>query len=508
MIIDLKDYFSKSDKWLYDELKNLKQDVLPDDFNLIIRYTSDQYNNINSPGNAISKLQELLALLDFPNFFVTIETTNKNIQQDLEKIKELYCPFDTAISYTIVSGEFKKTVLSGNTLCVLPWIHLYVNPQGLVGTCCEFNEHYPLGKISVNPLDQIANSTAMKTVRNQMLSGQRPDICSACWNKEDAGLPSARQVFNQQFSHYKNLTEQTKKDGSFEHFKLRYLDFRANNICNLKCRMCSGKFSSRIAKEENDLYDDSTFVDLKLTAEEITSTLLFIEENIDYLDTIYFAGGEPLIMEEHYKILDLLLKYNKSDIKIIYNTNLTQLSYKKYNVVDYWKKFSDITIGASIDLIGPQADYIRSGTNYDLLESNYEDIKDYVNFTITSIVHWCNVFNLPKLQQHWISNKKLNPKKLSFRALIYPENMTLQVLPLPYKKLAEATINQHIVWLSSISETKPLVDTWQTVLQYMNAKDQSHLLSDFFKLNDDKDRIRNERFEDAFPEYQDLRSYV
>jgi hypothetical protein len=118
------------------------------------------------------------------------------------------------------------------------------------------------------------------------------------------------------------------------------------------------------------------------------------------------------------------------------------------------------------------------------------------------------VFNLPKLQQHWIDNKKLNPKNLSFRALIHPENMTLQVLPLPYKKLAEATINQHIDWLSSVSETKTLVDTWQTVLQYMNAKDQSHLLSDFFRLNDDKDRIRNERFEDAFPEYQDLRSYV
>ena len=123
-------------------------------------------------------------------------------------------------------------------------------------------------------------------------------------------------------------------------------------------------------------------------------------------------------------------------------------------------------------------------------------------------MHLCNVFNLPKLQRHWIVNKKLNPIDLSFRALIYPENMTLQVLPLPYKKLAEEAINRHIIWLSSISDTQTLVDTWQTVLQYMNAKDQSHLLSDFFRLNDNKDRIRNERFEDTFPEFQDLRSYV
>jgi radical SAM protein with 4Fe4S-binding SPASM domain len=507
-MIDLSQYFKYGDKWLYNELKNLRQNVLPDDFRLVVSYISDQYNNVDSPGIAISKLQELLALLDFPNFFVKIETTNKNIQKDLEKIKELYCPFESILSYNIVVGEFKKIFQSSDSVCVLPWMHLYINPQGIVGTCCNFDETYPLGRVADTPLHEIANSDAMKTVRSQMLSGQRPNICSSCWLKEDAHLPSARQEANQQFSQYLSLIEKTKDDGTVKNFKLRYLDFRASNVCNLKCRMCGGKFSSRIAKEENDLYNNLTYIDLKLTSKEIYSTLDYIEENIDYLESVYFAGGEPLIMEEHYKILDLLLKHNKSDIKITYNTNLTQLSYKKYNIIDYWKKFSNIAVNASIDLIGIQAGYVRSGTNYNVLEENYESIKDHVDFTITSIVHLCNIFNLPKLQQHWIVNKKLNPKNLFFRALIYPENISLQVLPPPYKKLAEATINQHIVWLSSISETKPLVDTWQTVLQYMNAKDQSHLLSDFFKLNDDKDRIRNERFEDAFPEYQDLRSYV
>jgi hypothetical protein len=131
-----------------------------------------------------------------------------------------------------------------------------------------------------------------------------------------------------------------------------------------------------------------------------------------------------------------------------------------------------------------------------------------VNFTITSIVHLYNIFNLPKLQQHWIVNKKLNPKNLSFRALIYPENMSLQVLPQPYKKLARDTIIQHISWLDSISGATSLAETWKNVLHYMDATDQSHLLKEFFRLNDDKDKIRNQRFEDVFPEYQDLRSYV
>ena len=106
------------------------------------------------------------------------------------------------------------------------------------------------------------------------------------------------------------------------------------------------------------------------------------------------------------------------------------------------------------------------------------------------------------------SLKKLNPKNLSFRTLIYPENMTLQVLPQPYKKLARDSINQHIVWLESISGATPLAEIWRDVLQYMNAKDQSHLLKEFFRLNDDKDGIRNERFEDVFPEYKELRNFI
>ena len=204
MIIDLTDYFSKGDNWLFNELKNLKQDVLPPDFKIEINYTSDQYNNLDSPGIAISKLQELLTLLDFPNFFIKVVTTNKNIQQDLEKIKELHCPFETTLSYNIIDGDFKKVILSGDTLCTAPWMHLYINPQGLVGPCCEFDEKYPLGNISENSLSEIANSIEMKTVRKQMMSGQRPNVCSVCWAKEDAQLPSNRKSFNHKFCRINN----------------------------------------------------------------------------------------------------------------------------------------------------------------------------------------------------------------------------------------------------------------------------------------------------------------
>jgi radical SAM protein with 4Fe4S-binding SPASM domain len=506
-MIELSDYFIHGEKWLHNELTQIRQDVFPNDFKLIINYTSDQYNNDSSPGIALAKLQEYLALLDFPNSFILIKTTNKNIKADLETVRLLYCSYEADIIYESISGEFIKHSPKLDSLCILPWIHLYVNPQGQIGTCCEFNEQYELGNLTNDTLLSIVNSESLKLVRTQMLSGQRPSICSACWSKEDNNLPSQRIQANKDYYTYRDIINETSPNGTVENFKLRHLDFRASNICNLKCRMCSGKFSSRIAQEEKNLYNSYTYIDLKLTNDQIQQTLDYLESEIDNLDTVNFAGGEPLIMEEHYLILDLLLKYNKTDIVITYSTNLTQLTYKNYNITDYWQKFTNISVGASIDSHGLQAMYVRSGTDYQQLEYNYFKIKDYVNFSITSCVHLLNIFNLPQLQKIWIEKHKLAPEQLQFNILVNPANMSLQVLPEHYKKLAEIEIKQHIDWLININGAA-LVSSWQNVLHYMYLHDNSHLLSDFFRLNDDKDQYRKEKFEEVFPEYKNLRTYI
>lgn len=507
-MIELSDYFIHGEQWLFDELNHVKQDVLPNDFKLIINYTSDRYNNSSSPGMALAKLQEYLTLLDFPNSFILIKTTNENIKSELEIVKVLFCPYESDIPFEYTAGEFIKQLVKVDSICILPWIHLYVNPQGQIGTCCEFNEQYELGNLTTDTLPSISNGAKIKLVRTQMIAGQRPDICSTCWTKEDNKIESARIRANKQYRNYQTLIDDTLLDGTVENFKLRHLDFRASNVCNLKCRMCSGKFSSRIAQEEKNLYNSHTYIDLKLNNNQIQQTLSYLESEIDNLDTVYFAGGEPLIMEEHYLILDLLLKYNKTDIAITYNTNLTQLTYKKYNIIDYWQKFTNISVGASIDLHGPQAMYVRGGTDYRQLEGNYYKIKDYVNFSITSCVHLLNIFNLPQLQKIWIEQHKLPPAQLQFNILVNPANMSLQVLPSYYKKLVETVINQHIDWLDSIDNTETLVNAWQHVLHYMYLHDNSHLLADFYRLNDDRDQYRKEVFEEVFPEYNNLRSYV
>jgi radical SAM protein with 4Fe4S-binding SPASM domain len=506
-MIDLSEHLIKGDKWLFDLLVSKKQEIYPNDYKLDILYTEDQFDNATSPGKSLSKLQEYLAHIDIPNFFVTVHT-NKNIDKDINDLKNLFAPDSPNINIQYINGTFKAHFKKTDSLCLYPWFHVYINSQGNVGTCCDFNENFPLGNIHDSSLLDIANNENMRLVRTQMLAGQRPATCSSCWNKEDNNISSPRLVVNKKWAKYQSLVDLTEEDGSLSNFTLKFLDFRATNICNLKCRMCGGKFSSRIAQEEADLYNNDKFVNLTIAPDKISDTLNFVESNIQELDAVYFAGGEPLIMSEHYQILDLLIKHNRTDIELAYNTNLTVLKYKNLNVVDYWKKFKNVNVGASIDLIGPQATYVRSGSDYNEIETNYNIIKDYVNFKITSIVHILNIFNLPKLQKHWINNRNLSANLLSFRPLVYPENLSLQILPADYKLIAEETILNHITWLSTIPNSTHLVIGWNDVLQYMNAEDRSHLLRDFFRLNDDKDQYRKEKFDEVFPEYKKLRDYV
>lgn len=514
-MIELSKHLTLGDKWLYDILSAEKQETFPFEYQLDILYIQDRFNHDTAVGMSLLKLQEFLATIGIPNFFVTVHTNKSDIKEDLIVARDLFALGDVEIKFILIDGQFDKKVIKQDTLCILPWIHLHINSQGLIGTCCKFNTNYPLGHVSKDNLQDILNGKQLKLVRKQMLAGQRPDICSSCWSQEDLNLVSQRKIANDtDLKKHSYLIAQTEEDGEFKNFKLKSFDVRTSNICNLKCRMCGGKYSSRLAQEEIDLYPDihinRNFVELKLNSDEVKNVLDFVEHNINDVDFVYFAGGEPLLMSEHYKILDLLIQKNRTDISLMYSTNLSTLKYKNLDILNYWTAFKNVTVNASIDLIGPQADYVRSGVEYHVLEKNYLAIKDYVNFKIESCLTIYNSFNLMELQKHWILKFNLSANAFNINpAIVLPGEVTsCQILPKHFKELVSQKINQHLDWLAKIDNSISLVKKWQYVLYYMNSVDQSHLLKEFFRLNDDKDRIRDVNFEEVFPEFETLRSYV
>ena len=79
-------------------------------------------------------------------------------------------------------------------ICVIPWIHLNIDPDGTVIPCCIASTHNPVvGNVSEQSLEDIWNSSKMKSLRKEFMEGKEPIICDKCFNKERAGNTSTRQ---------------------------------------------------------------------------------------------------------------------------------------------------------------------------------------------------------------------------------------------------------------------------------------------------------------------------
>ena len=145
-----------------------------------------------------------------------------------------------------------------------------------------------------------------------MLSGERPSICKKCWMMEDQGMRSNRQHNNKTYKDVMKQVEHiTLPDGTVPEMRLKYWDMRFSNICNLKCRSCGPKHSSSWVPDAIKIWGKKKYMaenkkGLNIVDDiEGQSKLTFLEDQIKHVERIYFAGGEPMMMDDHWYILEL-----------------------------------------------------------------------------------------------------------------------------------------------------------------------------------------------------------
>jgi radical SAM protein with 4Fe4S-binding SPASM domain len=507
-ILYLSNFFKPDgENWLHNQLSQLYRSVYKNNYRLVVvQDCADVYEYADLPGKAITALQKYAGQIDISNSFILLLTGNTAIAQELEQAKILCSTDKWPIQHQIVSGlpVSLYTYNRQDTFCVLPWMHLYIGTDGNVLPCCQGNQQHPLGNIEEQSIDSIAKSKAFNQLRANMINGVRSKECDRCYQHEDAGLNSSRLEQNAKWTHIK--IDNLNPTGTIAQFKPVYLDIRLNNICNLKCRMCSGYYSSAIAQEETEVFGNTNSTNSSLRSQQRKSALIEILEYLPFSEKIYFAGGEPLLTSEHYEILTTLIECGNTDLEIFYNTNFTTLQYRDVSVIDLWKNFSNIKIGASLDAIGSVAEYIRHGTKWKTIESNLELVKTHcphINFTVTSTVGLLNVSSLIDLQKSWHVDKNLDISRFSLSTMISPGHLTVCALPLEHKTRLDRLIKNHIVWCQNEGNEK-LAGQWNNVLNYMWSQDHSHYLSEFKRLTKIMDRHRNESFATSIPELANL----
>lgn len=391
------------------------------------------------------------------------------------------------------------------TFCILPWVHTHLNTEGDVYPCCVSwtpERKSQMGWLKDNSLEEIFNSPKMRQLRLDMMNGvERPDICSNCYDREDAGFASARQGNNRDFDdQIEELVAQTREDGYIDP-KIKSWDIRFSNLCNLKCRSCGPMFSTSWAQEKGELG--------KIYA--IPSGTDPLANQYDTVEKIYFAGGEPLIMPEHFRTLTKLIDIGRAgEIMLVYNSNMTKLDYNNHNLTDYWKHFKKVVIGVSLDNIGTRAEYTRSGTNWEILDKNLKAFYHYVkthkniSFYYSPTISIFNIHQITDIHRYLYENNMMQwINSILFNILLQPEYYDCRILPIEVKEEVVSKLKEHIDWLRTVPNAdSSSIDQFVNLIDYVMQEVDHERLQKAFKIETIKmDNIRKESFVDIFPEH-------
>lgn len=405
----------------------------------------------------------------------------------------------------------KHRLMDSNVFCIIPWLHLHAWPDGRAYPCCLGNAHYPVGNLKEKSMREIWNDTDMREMRTNMLKDKPCRQCSDCYEQESRGFSSMRNNSNKGFGHYIDEVDQTLPDGSLPDMKLHYWDVRFSNICNLKCRSCGSIFSSRWYDDDVKLWGKPLRPRVQFAGKHAEDVWEQMQEHIPHLAQIYFAGGEPLIMEEHNRILKLLIEKGNTDLRLVYNTNLTELKFKKESVLDLWKHFPDICVAASLDDMGERAAIIRSGTNWADVEQNIRDLKrecPHIDFMISPTLSIMNVWNFTKFHRYMVEQGFIQAKDFNLNILQGPDYYRIDALPLHLKEKIKQEFEEHIKWLEPIDAIHRAVGGFKGAIEFMMATDNSHLLPGFWEQTTDLDWSRKESLVEIVPELEQIKQHL
>jgi len=433
-----------------------------------------------------------------------------------------------------------------DTFCPVPWNFQAVRTNGDIRVCCQANVTKNQGVIrkengiaynaGKDNIQESRNATMMKEIRLNMLNDVWSEECGRCRIEEENGLVSRRSYENQQWKlTYEDAKSKTKEDGSidFDDFPLTYYDFRFGNFCNLKCRMCGPSDSSSWYRDWIKLWDDNTFNDTSgrvtirldpvkdLTADgfdwpEYEPFWNQLESNIHNIEHVYFAGGEPMLIERHYDFLEKCVERNEaSHIIIEYNTNMSTLPSR---VLNLWKHFKQVRVGASVDGMGTMQEYQRHPAKWEKTLNNLQKVDElpsnvisWIAFTVTAynVNHMIDFMKWKLSESGFIRINSSNRRPIiTHHVAHHPKHLNIRVLPESMKQDITKKFSEFVNWTKENNYNSYIVkqasDIANGITNYMNGEDYyKEYWNQFTEYTKKLDSIRSENIIDVEPIFKD-----
>jgi radical SAM protein with 4Fe4S-binding SPASM domain len=369
--------------------------------------------------------------------------------------------------------------MNKETFCSLPFTEIFLGPDGHIKTCCSASTS--LGSLHENTIDEILNSKEAISIRQRILNGKWHDSCKQCQRQESQNARSERESDLERFQ-----TDYGPVDNSF--FKLRRLDLRWSNTCNLSCTYCYEYFSSKWA----------TLKGLKINTikdENENSLFLMIEKNIDSIENILMLGGEPLLQKQNLRLVNTI-----TDDRSFYILSNLAIPLESNAIAQTLINERTTKWGVSFETVGLKYEYVRRGASWDLFVKNINYIQEKTsnNIDAHSLYSIYSAFNLVEFYEFIHENKIKNV----FWNLLEStgENSTASVLKLS-PELKQRAIDE-IIQCENLFPDAPGLDWLLTFKKNLSLKSDSTNKSFVEEINSlENTYLKNEtlKFEKLWP---------
>lgn len=303
------------------------------------------------------------------------------------------------------------------TGCFAPSMQLHFKPTGDVLVCC-WNE-IPLGNVRNASLSEIWEGAERRNLIDRLAAGDFGLGCEGCATQiAREGRPGSHPAY------FDDWEQALGAAGAPPPVRWpSRIEFELSNSCNLQCIQCSGEYSSaiRLHREHRppleSPYDDRFHAELAP----------FLTHIVD----ASFAGGEPFLGKENFRVWDVLAEVNPS-AKVTIITNGTQWSRRIEQVLE------QLTPDIIVSLDGATAatyEAIR-GTSFEATITNFDRFAEHARRSGASLsVNFCW---MPQNRHELIDILQLAEDRGAFVNVIVVRGPTMSSIPLlPAGELAE-----------------------------------------------------------------------
>jgi MoaA/NifB/PqqE/SkfB family radical SAM enzyme len=293
------------------------------------------------------------------------------------------------------------------TFCILPFTHIATERNGNYLPCCSSlckgieKNNKEFYNVSHDKIEDVWTSEYMRSLRNDLLTGVKNSNCQRCWDLEEKGFVSRRQISN------KNIIKDISNFNSYTDLPY-HLDIKTGNLCNLKCITCNQLASSQHEKEIKEIISKNIQLPSWLKEIEHQSTGTLNLEKVEGIsnnllsslsksESLLLQGGEPLINDAALEIIDKCIEIKHTDVYINLMTNL--ITYDK-SIFEKISKFNNHSIMVSWDHVESEKfRFIRYPGNYEHFSKNLEKLIEFqkIRMGISFTLSIFNIFDLEKI---------------------------------------------------------------------------------------------------------------